>query len=99
VKWFFLGIWESAVISVFSFGALDYNSSTDTGRMLGFYGPGMLVFTMAVCIVNFKILSLSNQFNFLNVICIIGSIVIYPAVFWLVSVIFTSSDIAGFFSP
>jgi len=94
-----LGVWESAVISIFSFAALDYTSSTDNGKMLGFYGPGMLVFTMAVCIVNFKILSLSNQFNPLNIIVVFGSIIIYPAVFWIISKIFSSSDIADFFEP
>jgi len=99
VKWFFLGIWESFIISAFSFAALDYTSSSDSGKMLGFYGPGMMVFSMAVFVVNFKILSISNQFNVLNLFCVFGSMLIYPAVFWIVGVVFSTSDIANFFSP
>jgi len=84
-------------ILLFSFGSVDNNFSTTNGEMIGFYGPGMLVFSMAVWVVNFKILSISNQFHFLNIFVIIGSMVVYVFVFWIVGFIF-KGDITGLFS-
>ena len=76
---------------------MDNNFSKTSGRMYGLFGPGMLVFSNAVWIVNFKILVMSNTFNVLNVMCVLLTMVAYCIVFWIISCL-SSFGLLGFFS-
>lgn len=47
-----------------------------TGRNSGFFSLGMTVFVYCVVVVNVNILVFSNSFYFLNIFCVLGSIVL-----------------------
>mmetsp|Transcript_20038 Transcript_20038/g.17122 ORF Transcript_20038/g.17122 Transcript_20038/m.17122 type:complete len:198 (+) Transcript_20038:841-1434(+) len=66
------------------------------GRHFGILGPGMLVHSIAVWVVNFKIILMSNTFNFLNLFCIFGSILVYVLIYYIGN-LFKSLEIFGLF--
>lgn len=97
IKWFCLGVWESAVIALIAFGSLSFTFiSSSKGHTFDYYGPGMLIFSTSIFVVNAKVLTMSNTFNFLNVFIVFGSMGIYVMMFALIST-FESSEVYNLF--
>ena len=83
-KWFANGIWESAVIFFISFYCFDYRVIPNTeGKTLQFYAPGIMVMSCAVWVTNAKVLTMSNNFYFLNLFFVFGSMLCYALIFWI----------------
>jgi len=81
------------------FFVLDWSfSDSEGGRTFGLYGAGMLAHSAAVWVVNFKIFTMTNNFFFLNVFVIIGSMLFYIGCFAAGSET-NITDVTGLFTP
>ena len=89
---------SSSSISLSRFGSIDNIFSANAeGRTLGTYGSGMLVFSAAIFVANFKILAMSNTFNILNAFIVFASMGVYVIIFFILNLL-SFSDLYNFFT-
>lgn len=76
--WMIMGIWESFIVTYWAFFVIDYNNtSPHDGRSFGLYAPGMVTMSIAVFVVNAKVLTITNTFTFLCLFVNFGSTLFY----------------------
>ena len=93
--WFFFAIFQSMIIALMVAFA-DFSPQSD-GQYLGFWGYGIIVFMMTQIVGNFKIVIISNAFNFWVYMFIIGGFVCFLISFLIVNVI-RSNEHYGLFA-
>jgi len=95
--WIFMGIFESFIITFWSYHVFGETFSTPTsGRDINIIGVGMLVHSQAVFIVNAKVLTISNLITPLSLFFVIGSCIFYLLLFYLGNLVI-SMDVYGLF--
>ena len=76
-SWFFFGTWHSIIIVFVSYVALEFNFCDKNGLVQDFWTAGAMVFGISVIVVNFKVLIISNNHNFVSLSVTTMSILLY----------------------
>jgi len=89
-SWFFFGTWHSIIIVFVSYLALEFNFCDKNGLVQDFWTSGAMVFGISVIVVNFKVLIISNNHNFVSLSVTTMSILLYLFSLLIISEISTS---------
>ena len=73
---------------------MDLNFVGVKGKSVSFLNTGNMVYTAVVLVTNFKIFIVSYSFNILMIVSVVGSILLYFAVYLLETLIFPTLEIS-----
>jgi hypothetical protein len=93
-RWIIYGIWQAALILLICFYSID--SADDAGKMGSLMLDGQFCFLAVVTMVNFKILTSTNNHTVWSVFFCLGSIACYPFFFYLLNLV--EDELYGLFA-
>jgi len=77
-SWFIYGTYVSVLLTFLSFQIMETSFVNDSGLTFNFWDTSIMIYGSVVVICNIHILTMSNTYNALSVLCIAGSVGLYP---------------------
>lgn len=72
---------------------MEANFGTTTGRDFNYLGTGMMIFSLAVGVTNFKIVMITNSYNFMSFFLTFGSIIFFVICYWILNDYFLQVEV------
>ena len=77
-SWFTFGTYVSVVLTFLCFSFMGSTFANDRGLTFNFWETSTEVYGLVVMTSNVQILTLSNTYNALNILCVFGSVGVFP---------------------
>ena len=93
-SWIFYGVWQSLVLTLPIFYALESNFLyQEDGYMFSFWASGMTIFGYVIAVANVKVILFSNRYSLLSMCLIFGSILFYYMTYAIASSVAMTYDL------